>query len=571
MKRLAGTAVSSGIFIGKAHLFLGDEFPEIPRWSINQDQIEKEWSRFTKARQNLIDEHKALASDGGQEKTAILKAHLLMLEDEDFAEQLRDRLESELQNVEWLVWSLSHEMVQTLLGSPDAYLRERAVDIADIAGQLVNELLDVRQISLADITEDVVVVSRDLMPSQALSMNKIHVKAIVLDTGSNTSHTAILARSFEIPAVLGTSVGTKNINSGDTLVVDGNRGIVYVNPNKAVLDEYKSMLVRFEQNYLENFSLRDVPAKTKDGTRFSVMANIELATEANKAFKYGAEGIGLFRSEFLFLTAGDAVEEEKQYRAYLDAVEAAEGKVVKIRTSDVGGDKVLPNFFSHDEKNPLLGWRAIRFSLAVREPFKVQLRAILRAAAHGPVEIIFPLVSSIEEYEQALSVLDEVKEDCVKNKIPIGNNVRTGVMIEVPAAALCADVFAKKADFFSIGTNDLIQYTLAVDRGNEKVNHLAQSVNPGVLRLIKGTIDAAHKEGKKAAMCGVMAGMPRYTPLLAGLGLDEFSMSSPAIPEVKRALAAVTLSSCKKLASDVMKARCTDEINALLDTFGAPQ
>ncbi|MDR2468655.1 MAG: phosphoenolpyruvate--protein phosphotransferase [Spirochaetaceae bacterium] len=570
MKELSGTPVSAGIAIGKAFLFTEDQLPEIPRWSLKKVQINNEWERFLAAVKSLTRHYTAKikhVEGAAKEHAAILKAHLMMLEDVDFQEQLRNQLEKELQNIEWILWSVSHTMVQKLLAAPDAYLRERAVDISDVSRQILNKLLSIQQVSLANLHEDVIVVAHDLMPSQTLNMNKIHVKALVMDAGSATSHTAILARSSDVPAVLGLSTCTKEINSGDMLIVDGNAGKVFVNPDNKVLKEYKSVLVRFEKIYLENFTLRDVPPQTIDGAHFSLKANIELPGEAGKALKYGADGIGLFRSEFLFLTSGGAANEEKQFKAYRTLLQAAGSLPVKIRTCDVGGDKVLPNFFPKDEKNPLLGWRAIRFSLAMPQQFKIQLRAILRAAVYGNAEIIFPLISYVEEYEQACALLEEARSECRANGQQTAEHIRTGVMIEVPSAAVCADILAQKADFLSIGTNDLVQYTLAVDRGNEKVNYIASELQPAVLRLIKTTIDAAHNEGKTASMCGELAGIPRYTPVLAGLGLDEMSMSASSIPKVKRILRSIHLSDCKTLVESMLRCSQSSEIEHLLDEF----
>lgn len=571
IKELKGTAVSAGIAMGKALIFISEDFPEIPRGSIKKAQVEKEWQRFLDASQTISKSLSAgLAQakrDKNKEQAAILNAHIMMIEDVDFHEQIRLQLEKELLNIEWTLWSVSHALTQKLLAAQDSYLRERAVDIADVARQILFELLSVQQQSLANLKEDVIVVSRDLMPSQALSMDKTHVKALVMDAGSSTSHTAILARSFDIPAVLGLSKASKEINSGDILIVDGDTGAVFINPPEDLIEKYKSKLVLFEKNFLEGFNQIDLPPQTLDGARFCLRANIELPQETGKALKFGAEGVGLFRSEFLFLSSGEAVEEEKQYAAYRQAVELAGGLTVKIRTSDVGGDKIMPNFFNHTEKNPLLGWRAIRFSLAMKEPFKAQLRAILRAAAHGKAEIIFPLITCVEEFDEALATLEEAKSECLSRSQPIDKNIKTGVMIEVPSAALCAGVLAKKADFFSIGTNDLVQYTLAVDRGNEKVNYLAAGIQPAVLKLIKMTIDAAYKANIPAAMCGEMAGKPRWTALLMGLGLDEFSMSASSIPEVKRVIRALNLDACRRLAGEALLCERSSEIEALINKF----
>jgi phosphotransferase system enzyme I (PtsI) len=573
MKELKGAAVSAGIAIGKAYLFVGEETPDIPRFSIKKQQVEDEWQRFLQAAKSVSGVMQAQfqrdQTKSNKEQAAIIKAHIMMLEDVDFHEQLKAQLEKELQNIEWTLWSLSRKMTAKLLAAADAYLRERAVDIADVSRQLLFKLLDVKQQSLAELTEDVIVVSHDLLPSQTFGMNRTHVKALIMDAGSETSHTAIIARSFEIPAVLGLSDCTKLINSGDIIIVDGNSGKVFLHPNEETLEKYKSELVAFEKNFLEGFTQIDLPSETLDGTRFCFRANIELPPETGKALKFGAEGIGLFRSEFLFLSSGQSAEEEKQYIAYKQAIKLANGFPVKIRTCDLGGDKVNPDYFQNTEKNPLLGWRAIRFSLSMKELFKAQLRAILRAAAHGKAEIIFPLISCVEEFDEALLLLEEAKNECKKLGLAIDSKIKTGVMLEVPSAVLSADVLAKKADFFSIGTNDLVQYTLAADGGNEKVNYLTRGIQPAVLKLIKMSIDAAHNAGIPVAMCGEMAGKSRWTALLAGLGLDEFSMSASTIPEVKRVLRSVKLEDCKELARASLLCSRSSEIDTLLDEFHA--
>jgi phosphotransferase system enzyme I (PtsI) len=460
-------------------------------------------------------------------------------------------------------------MVEKLLASSDSYLRERAADISDTAHTVLATLLNVKQQSLEKFSKDVIVVAHDILPSQLLSIDKKHVRALLVDVGSRTSHIAILARSFEIPTVMGLGNATKLINNGDRLVVNGASGAVFVKPEEAELKKYRAEIAALEGKKKENDALRDLGAETLDGGRFTIKANIELPGDVDKLSAYGAEGIGLFRTEFLFLSAGESTDEEKQYEAYSHVIKSMGELPVKIRTSDVGGDKILPNFFPKAEKNPLLGWRAIRLSLAMPELFKAQLRAILRAAVHGNAEIIFPLISCVEELDEALVFLEEAKTECRQRGVPIGENIKVGIMIEVPAAVLCADILAKKVDFFSIGTNDLIQYSLAVDRGNEKVNYLARASHPAIVRLIKMTIDAAHKAGKKAAMCGEMAGDVRFTPLLIGLGLDEFSTAPSVIPLVKRAIRACRLDDCEKLTRRVLECDGWQEVSQALETFTA--
>ncbi|MDR2864811.1 MAG: phosphoenolpyruvate--protein phosphotransferase [Spirochaetaceae bacterium] len=573
MKEVFGVPVSSGIAIGCAFLFTGNEIPDIPHYLIKKSQIEDEWGKFVRATETVAAKIRLHLKNTEQaihkEQSDILKAHLMMVEDIDLHEQIQAHLQTKLENVEWAVRSVSHEMTQKLLGAKDALLRERAVDIADISHEILNELLSIHEISLSDLSEDVIVVAHDLLPSQAITADKKHVKALVCEAGGKTSHVAILARSFEIPAIMGVSNATREIHNGDLLIVNSESGAVIINPDEKELKKHRSAILGLEKHHQKDLALSALPAETKDGIRFSLNANIELPSDVDKLEPYGAEGIGLFRTEFLFLAAIGATGEETQYDAYSTVIKAMNGAPVKIRTCDAGGDKILPEFFPVEEKNPLLGWRAIRFSLAMPEVFKAQLRAILRAGVHGNAEIIFPLVSGIEELDKALALLEEAKEQCRQNGDPIAENIKVGVMIEVPSAALTADILIKKVDFFSIGTNDLVQYSLAVDRGNEKVSYLASPTHPAILRLIKMTIEKAHQAGKKVSLCGEMAASPFFTPLLIGLGLDEFSMHPSAIPRVKSIIRNCLSDDCKKLAQRALKRQSGEEVNKLLEKFSS--
>ncbi|MDR2402419.1 MAG: phosphoenolpyruvate--protein phosphotransferase [Spirochaetaceae bacterium] len=571
MKKLTGIGVSPGIVIGEAFVHAEDDVPEIPRYAIRKHQVEAQWKRLLTAFGKAVEEVSSLQEQAerevSREQADIFGAHLLMLEDPDFQSQIRERLESELENIEWVVWDISREMTQKLLGSPDAYLRDRAVDIADVSHRLLQHLLSVRRFSLSELTEDVILVVHDLLPSDVLTMNRERVKGIVMDMGGRTSHTAILARAFGIPAVLGLSSATKEITNGDGLVVNGAFGEVVVNPGEKVLGRYKQAAGQFRKMENELFALRDLPAETPDGHRVTLNANIELPEEAEQVLRYGAEGIGLYRSEFLFFTPGQGADEERQYRAYARVLKMMGDKPVTIRTVDVGGDKIVPAFGTGDEKNPLLGWRAIRFSLSLPELFKTQLRAILRASTEGNVRIMFPMISGIEELEQALGIWHEARDECRRHKVVFADHIEVGTMIEIPSAAMTADILSGRSDFFSIGTNDLLQYTLAVDRGNEKVNYLAQPFHPAMLRLLRIIIDAAHARGIRAAMCGELAGDPLATVLLLGLGLDEFSMAASAIPLVKRIIRRADFDGSRALAEKALGCGTYGEVNALLKTW----
>jgi phosphotransferase system enzyme I (PtsI) len=571
MKKLTGIPASSGIVFGKAFLYLGDDFPEIPRNTIRKEQIEGERRRLGGAVEAAVRELTALneraAREMSQEQAAIFETHLMMMEDGDFIGLIRGRLEQDLINAEWAVRKISNELIQKLADSTDPYLRERASDISDVSRRILNKLLSITRFSLADLAEEAILVARDLLPSEALTMNKERVLALVMEMGSPTSHTAILARSFEIPAVLGLSNATREIKEGDLLVVNGGEGLVLINPDEKDLFQYEQAIHQYHAMFDGLLAQASLPAETTDGCRICIKANIETPGESEQARRFGAEGIGLYRSEFLFLTPDQAGDEENQFRAYSQVIKTMEGRPVTIRTLDVGGDKLLPEFQRGNEKNPLLGWRAIRFCLSLPELYKTQLRAILRASVYGNVGIMFPLISGIEELEQALDILEEAKGECRRRGHAYAQDIKVGTMIEIPSAAMTADILAEKSDFFSIGTNDLIQYTLAVDRGNERVSYLAQPTHPAILRLLKGIIDAAHAKGIPAAMCGELAGDTSATALLLGLGLDEFSMTAGAIPPVKQIIRGASLESCRALTEEALQCSYYHQVSALVEAW----
>ncbi|MDR1909066.1 MAG: phosphoenolpyruvate--protein phosphotransferase [Spirochaetaceae bacterium] len=573
MKKLTGIAASPGIAYGKAFLYVEDSFAGITRYSIREDQIEGELRRLEEASARAAAEMRELyeraRSEMGQEQAAIVSAHLMMLEDEEYLEQIRNRLRANLENIEWVIRDHSLEMARLLSGAADPYLRERSADITDVSRRLIQALLPVKRLALSDLEEDVILVAHDLLPSELLSAPQGRIKGIVMDAGSRTSHTAILAQSFGIPAVLGLSSVTKEIAPGDTVAVDGIAGEVALNPAERTLSRYRAASSRYQKNLEGLLSSRELPAETKDGYRVRLEANIEAPEEAAQALRFGAEGIGLYRSEFLFLRPGESAEEETQYRAYSQVIEMMAGRPVTIRTIDLGGDKVNPLLRDSGEKNPLLGWRAIRFCFSHPELFKTQLRAILRASANGKVNIMFPMISGVEDLEKALALLEEAKGECRKRRQSFDERIEAGTMIEVPSAALTADILAKKSAFFSIGTNDLIQYTVAADRGNERVNYLAQPSHPAVLRLLKMIIQAAHARGIRAAMCGELAGDIKAAPLLLGLGLDEFSMNAALIPQIKGVIRETTLSACKDLAERALACETGREATALVNAWFA--
>jgi phosphotransferase system enzyme I (PtsI) len=478
-------------------------------------------------------------------------------------------IESRRENAEWVAKSTAQALERMLAGAKDEALRERAVDISDVAGQIINKLLNVKHSFLAALDEDVILVARELLPSEAMMMDKTHVKGMAMDAGSPTSHIAILARSFEIPAVMGLSTISASIKTGETMIIDGDTGDVVLQPKPESIEKFRSLYVKRQQLLLrsESVSAPAQCAETKDGCRIRLQANIEGPHDIERVLRYGAEGVGLYRSEFLYLSTGKSAGEEEQYEAYSRVIKALGGLPVTIRTYDVGGDKVVAGFYSgkNDEKNPLLGCRAIRASFASPALFKDQLRAILRAAVWGNARLLLPMISCVEELEQALGLLDEAKAECRKKGQPIDEELETGVMIEVPSAALTVDILSQKARFFSIGTNDLQQYTFAVDRGNEKVSHLATPYQPAFLRLIKAVIDGATANKVKVAMCGEVAGVPALVPLLIGLGLEDLSMSASLIPGVKAAILATRRSDCQTLAAAALACTRAQEVRGVLE------
>ncbi len=555
MKELRGISVSPGIVVGKAFLYLDDR-PQVPHYTVSVLQVDSEITRFQSARDRAVSEVEALrvqtADTMGSDGRRFLDAHLLMLSDPEFGSQVEGRVRQERANAEWAMYEVVGGMVGQLEASEDQYLRERAIDIHDVARRILNHLLEREKVSLAELSEEVVLVTRNLLPSDTLLMNKRMVKAIAMDGGAKTSHTAILARSFEIAAVLGLSDITRNVHAGEEIIVDGNAGVVIVDPDAKTRDHYLRLSKEWHKRWARLLVLNKLPAETRDGKLIRLKANIEVPEETEVALAHGADGIGLYRSEFLFLKPGDFPSEQVQYEAYSGVIDAMKGAPVTIRTLDLGGDKILPDLPLHGEKNPILGWRAVRFCLSEVELFKVQLRALLRASTHGDLRIMFPMISGVEELGKVLEVLEQAKDELRRKGMAFNESTRIGIMIEIPSAALTADVLARKVDFFSIGTNDLIQYTIAVDRGNERIAYLYEPFHPGVLRLIKIIIEHAHAASIPVSMCGEMAGDPLATVVLLGLGLDTFSMSAARIPEVKEIIRAVTMSEAVEMVKTIM-------------------
>ncbi len=564
MKEFSGISASPGISIGKVFHYL-DDVPSVPKYDIHESDIKEELERFHEAIEKATKEIEELkentADEMGEEESKFLDSHILMLSDPEFKDKVKESIRDKQKNVEWILLKVIEELIDKLNSSENDYLRERTLDISDVSKRVMNHLLYRERVSLRDIQEEVILVTHNLLPSDTVSMNKRRVKGIAMDAGGKTSHTAILARSFEIPAVLGLGDISKHISNGDEIIVDGNNGLVIVNPDDAVREKYEKARQKWQQREVQLLYMNELSAETRDGKLIRLKANIEVPEEIDSVLAHGSDGIGLFRSEFLFLQPGRAASEESQFKTYRKVLEAMKGQSVTIRTLDVGGDKVIPDIENLNEKNPILGWRAVRFCLQKKGLFIQQLRALLRASVYGKLKIMFPMISGVEELDQILEVLEEVRQQLRDEDIPFDEDIEVGVMIEVPSAAMTSDILARRVNFFSIGTNDLIQYTIAVDRGNEKVAYLYEPFHPGVLRMIKMVIDNAHAQGIPVSMCGEMAGSPRASVILLGLGLDEYSMSAALIPEIKKIIRSVAISEAEELVGTIMEMRSFRDID----------
>ncbi len=552
-----GIPVSHGVAISPA-IVLDSEDQPVPRRAVPPHTVSLQLKRLAHAVEKSREEitrqkHDVETRLRRADLAKIFDVHLGILADKFLLDQINRMIEAENVTAEYAVYAVMRKQAQVLRDMDIPYFRDRDRDIWDIERRLLKHLIGQTRHDLDHLTHDVVIVARDLTPSQTASLDKTRIKAIATDLGGSTSHTAILAKALGIPCVVGFEDATATVSAGDTLIVDGNRGLLIIDPDAATTFNYRQEISRITAMESELSELKNLPAETKDGTVISVWANIEFPDEIKAAVEKGATGIGLYRTEFLYLSSDQQPTEQQHYDAYKQALHALKGLPLTIRTLDLGADKVLGSeTMQSTERNPFLGVRSIRLCLQNLPLFRTQLRAILRASKMGPVRVMFPLISNIMELRQAKMVLNDVKEDLDAEGIEYDPRIPVGMMVEVPSAAIEASRFAKEADFFSVGSNDLIQYTLAVDRGNERIASLFSPGHPAVLQLIKEVIRAGARAKIDVSICGEMAGEQEFTLLLIGLGMRSLSVSPPAIPEVKRLIRSVTLPQCKRIARKAM-------------------
>jgi len=566
--KLEGIPAASGIAIGKIFLLDSEEI-DIPKKRIKKEELALEIARFESAllhtREEILNIQKNISKEMGKGHAEIFNAHLLVLEDRSLIEEVISKLKKEKICVEYIFYNVLRKYMNAFSRMEDSYLRERISDINDVGKRVLRHLLGRKPRNIHNIPKKRIIAAYDLSPSDTATLNRESVLAFVTDIGSRTSHTAIMAKSLEIPAVVGVEEVTREAQNDDTVIVDGTRGVVIIRPHEKTLKKYRRIRDKFEETSRNLEKLKDLPAQTKDGHKIVLSANIEFPDEIHSVLFHGAEGIGLYRTEYFYMNREDLPSEEEHYQAYKKVALQMVPHSVIIRTLDLGGDKFLSQLQIPHEMNPFMGWRAIRFCLARPDIFKVQLRAILRASTHGNLKLMYPMISGIEELEQANLILEEAKQDLRKEGLPFDEDIEVGVMIEVPSAALTADFLAEKAVFFSIGTNDLIQYSLAIDRVNEKIAYLYEPAHPAILRLIRSIITAGHNNGIWVGMCGEMAGDPILSVVLIGLGLDELSTSPVNIPAVKNSIRTVTFQESKNLAEEALKMKTGKEVENFLN------
>ncbi|GEL07183.1 phosphoenolpyruvate--protein phosphotransferase [Salisediminibacterium halotolerans] len=564
-KQLTGIAASSGIAIAKAFR------AETPDLTVTKESItnpDEQIKTLEQALDQSMNELEAIREktlkDLGEEHAEIFSAHLLVLKDPELVDPIKQKIQDDHVNASFALKEVTDQFVTMFESMDNEYMKERAADIRDVSKRVLAHVLGEPIASLAEVDEEVIIVADDLTPSDTAQLNKKYVQGFVTDIGGRTSHSAIMARSMEIPAVVGTKEVTSEVEAGTMMIIDGLSGEVVIDPSEDELKQYRQKQADFEEQKKEWAKLKNEPSKTKDGVQVELVANIGTPDDVEGVENNGSEGVGLYRTEFLYMGREDLPSEDEQFEAYKKVVEQMGERPVVIRTLDVGGDKELPYLNLPDEMNPFLGFRAIRLCLEKDDIFRTQLRALLRASVYGNLKIMFPMIATLDEFRQAKQMLEEEKNQLQAEQVNVGEEIEVGIMVEIPSTAVMAPQFAKEVDFFSIGTNDLIQYTMAADRMNEQVSYLYQPYNPAILRLVKMVIDASHAEGKWTGMCGEMAGDEVAVPLLLGLGLDEFSMSATSVLPARSQLSKLTKAEAVKTAEKALEMNSADEVEALV-------
>ncbi|CAK20405.1 phosphoenolpyruvate--protein phosphotransferase [Listeria welshimeri] len=569
-KELKGIAASDGIAIAKAYLLVE---PDLSYEKTEVTDVESEVKRFESAlevsRTELSTIREKAAKDLGEDKAQIFDAHLLVLNDPELTGPIEESIKNAKTNAETALQETTDMFIGMFESMDNEYMRERAADIKDVRKRVLSHLLGVTIPNPALIDEEVVVVAADLTPSDTAQLNRKFVKGFVTDIGGRTSHSAIMARSLEIPAVVGTKEVTASVAKNDMVIIDGLEGNVIIHPTEEQIAHYEKIKSDFALQQAEWEKLKNEKTVSKDGVHVELAANIGTPNDLEGVISNGGEAVGLYRTEFLYMGRDNFPTEEEQFEAYKAVVSGMDGKSVVVRTLDIGGDKTLPYLELPEEMNPFLGFRAIRLCFANEELFRTQLRALLRASVYGNLKIMFPMIATVNEFRQARDILLDEKAKLKAAGTEVSDSIELGIMIEIPAAAVLADQFAKEVDFFSIGTNDLIQYTMAADRMNERVSYLYQPYNPSILRLVKMVIDASHKEGKWTGMCGEMAGDQTAVPLLLGLGLDEFSMSASSILKSRSLIKRLDQSEMVKLAEEALNKATAEEVVELVEKYTA--
>ncbi|HBC9225201.1 TPA: phosphoenolpyruvate--protein phosphotransferase [Staphylococcus aureus] len=568
-KLIKGIAASDGVAIAKAYLLVEPDLTFDKNEKVTD--VEGEVAKFNNAIEASKVELTKIRNNAevqlGADKAAIFDAHLLVLDDPELIQPIQDKIKNENANSATALTDVTTQFVTIFESMDNEYMKERAADIRDVSKRVLSHILGIELPNPSMIDESVVIVGNDLTPSDTAQLNKEFVQGFATNIGGRTSHSAIMSRSLEIPAIVGTKSITQEVKQGDMIIVDGLNGDVIVNPTEDELIAYQDKRERYFADKKELQKLRDADTVTVDGVHAELAANIGTPNDLPGVIENGAQGIGLYRTEFLYMGRDQMPTEEEQFEAYKEVLEAMNGKRVVVRTLDIGGDKELSYLNLPEEMNPFLGYRAIRLCLAQQDIFRPQLRALLRASVYGKLNIMFPMVATINEFREAKAILLEEKENLKNEGHDISDDIELGIMVEIPATAALADVFAKEVDFFSIGTNDLIQYTLAADRMSERVSYLYQPYNPSILRLVKQVIEASHKEGKWTGMCGEMAGDETAIPLLLGLGLDEFSMSATSILKARRQINGLSKNEMTELANRAVDCATQEEVIELVNNY----